>query len=195
MGNPILADDGLGVRLARDCLQLVGDRETVEVVVECSQGGLNLLDVVSGHDRLVVFDSIKTPGGKPGTWFRFPATALNRTLNLGSVHDANFATALALGRCLGHLLPSPEQIWIFAVEVADNLTFSESFSPSLEAAYPQCRDEILAEVLALLDDDPRDRSQAGQRHGKPSAVPGRGSSDGASAPPGPRHSGTGPGRG
>lgn len=151
MGNPILSDDGLGVRLARDYLQLLGTREDVEVVAECSQGGLNLLDLVSGYDRLIVFDSIKTPGGMPGTWSRFTATALRQTLNLSSVHDANFATALALGRCLGHRLPSPEQIWIFAVEAADNLTFAESFSWQLEAAYPECRDEILAEVLALLD--------------------------------------------
>lgn len=151
MGNPILCDDALGVRLARDYLLLAGERQGVDVVAECSQGGLSLLEVVAGHDRLVVFDSIKTLNGVPGTWYRFSATSLLQTLNLSSVHDANFATVLELGRRLGHQLPPPEGIRIFAVEAADTRTFSESLSPQLEAAYPQCRDEILTEVIALLN--------------------------------------------
>jgi hydrogenase maturation protease len=181
VGNPILRDDGLGVRLAEDYVQRANPRDDVEVIAECSQGGLSLLDVIAGYDRLVVFDSMMTTGGVPGTWSGFTAAALRHTLNLGSVHDANLATTLELGRYLGYRIPAPEQIWIYGVEVADNLTFAESFSPQLEAAYPQCRDEILAEVEALLGTDPLTRRPRRRnkprrpRHGRSQAcaAPGR----------------------
>ena len=55
-------------------------------------------------------------------------------MNLSNVHDTNFATALQLGRADGHALPRDDDIHVFAVEIADNLTFSETLTPELEAA-------------------------------------------------------------
>jgi hydrogenase maturation protease len=112
-----------------------------------------LLDVVAGYDRLVVIDSIKTGGGTPGTWYRFSGTSLRETMNLSNVHDANFATSLQLGRSMGAHVPADDQIHILAVEIDDNLTFSETMTPQLEAAYPELLEEIGAEVRALLTDD------------------------------------------
>ncbi|MBZ5639910.1 MAG: hydrogenase maturation protease [Acidobacteriia bacterium] len=150
MGNPILSDDSVGVRLAGDLsLELTGT-PNLDVVEECSVGGLSLLDVITGYDRLIVLDAIRTAGGSPGDWYRFDARALRETQNLRNVHDVNFATALELGRRLGHHLPPDHEIHVFAVEVADDATFGESLSPALEAAYPAIVSGILEEVRALL---------------------------------------------
>lgn len=151
MGNPILSDDAVGIMLARDVGAALGPRPGVDVIDECSIGGLNLLDLVAGYDRLVVVDSIKTRGGVPGTWYRFDATDLRETMNLRNVHDANFATAMQLGRTVGMHLPDDEDIHVLAVEIDDNVNFGEELSPVLAAAYAELRDEILAEVRRLLD--------------------------------------------
>ena len=37
----------------------------VEFIVDCSVGGLNLLDLVTGYDRLIVFDSIRGGADRP----------------------------------------------------------------------------------------------------------------------------------
>jgi hydrogenase maturation protease len=150
MGNPILTDDAIGVRLARDigaCLDGVPD---LAVVPECSVGGLNLLDVLAGFERVIVFDSIHTVDGVPGDWYRFTAARLRDTLHLRNVHDVNFATALELGRRTGMRLPADDQIHIFAVEIAEDATFGEALSPALEAGYPELRADIREEVRALL---------------------------------------------
>lgn len=150
MGNPILGDDGVGHELTRRVGERLSDAPGLTVEPECTVGGLNLLDLVAGFDRLIVIDSIKTEGGRPGDWYRFDGAALRETMNLSNVHDANFATAMELGRRLGMHVPRDDAIHVFAVEVRDNLTFGESLCPDLADALPQICDEMLAEIDQLL---------------------------------------------
>jgi hydrogenase maturation protease len=150
MGNPILGDDAVGIHLARDLHARMGERPGVDFVEECCVGGLNLLDLVAGYERLVVIDSIKTIKGRPGTWYRFDATSLRETMNLRNVHDTNFATALELGRKMGMVVPDDSENHIFAIEIAVNDTFSEQLSPGLREAYPELAEEIIAEISPLL---------------------------------------------
>ena len=129
LGNPVLRDDGVGVRLARDfrrqwergpapgeprAIGRLAARPTgtndLDFVEECSVGGLTLVEQLAGYDRVVILDSIRTQNGRPGDWYSFTAAALRPTMNLSGVHDANFATALELGRRTGLALPQDEQI-------------------------------------------------------------------------------------
>jgi hydrogenase maturation protease len=150
MGNPILSDDAVGVRLARDFKERLAGHPGLEVVEECSVGGLNLIDVLRGYERAIVLDSLATAERVPGAWHHFDDDALRETAHLTNLHDANFATALELGRRIGVPLPKPGRIHIFAVEVEDNSTFSERMTPALEAAYLDYAPAILVEVQALL---------------------------------------------
>lgn len=152
MGNPILRDDAVGVRLARDVgLELAGTAG-VDVVPECAIGGLDLIDVVAGYDRLIVIDAIRTQGGVPGSLYRFTGLELRDTLHLSNVHDANFATALELGRWMGRVKALAEDVHIFAVEVEDAETFGEELSPVVAAAYPGLRAAVLAGVRDLVSE-------------------------------------------
>lgn len=150
LGNPFLTDDAVGIRLAGALKTALGEYPDVDVVEECSVGGLDLVDRLAGYARAVVLDAIHTAGGRPGDCYRFTAAALRETVNLSNVHDTNFATALTLGRRLGQALPADDQIHVFAVEVADDLTFGTELSAALARRFPQCRDRMLAEVGELL---------------------------------------------
>jgi len=154
MGNPILCDDAVGIRLARYIKSKLGEVPGLTVIEECSVGGLEILDVISGYDRLVILDSIKTTDTPPGYWYRFTAESLKETMNLNNIHDTNFATALELGRRLGQRLPDSGDIDIFAVEVLDNRTFSESMTEELERDFHRYADEIYIEVAELLGLNP-----------------------------------------
>ena len=70
-------------------------------------------------------------------------------MNLSNVHDANFATAMELGRRMGMRVPDETDIHIFAVEVMENLTFCERLSPELEEALPELVEEMHGEILDL----------------------------------------------
>jgi hydrogenase maturation protease len=166
LGNPILRDDAVGIRLARDLrrrweCRFASDTPQggvwcngsidLQFLEECSVGGLSLVERLAGYDRVVVLDSIRTRDGRPGDWCSFTAASLRPTMNLRNVHDANFATALELGRRTGLALPADERIVIFAVEIEDNLTFDERMSDALEDAYREYAEAIFAEVRRLWE--------------------------------------------
>ncbi len=156
MGNPILCDDAVGVRLAQEFKNQLSHIPDLDIIEECSVGGLNLLDLCKGYDRAIILDAFHTAGGVPGDWYYFTASALYETIHLTNVHDTNLATALALGRSMGMILPEPSNILIFGVEIKDNTTFSESMSPELEEHYPRYSSAILKEIEALLQVDVAD---------------------------------------
>ncbi len=150
MGNPILCDDAVGIRLAQALAERLPPAAGLAIEEQCTVGGLNLLDLVAGFDQLIVLDSIKTKDGRAGDWYRFDGSALRETMNLSNVHDANFATAMELGRRMGMHVPADTDIHVFAVEVRENLTFSERLSQELEEALPELLTEMLVEIEALL---------------------------------------------
>ena len=153
MGNPILSDDAVGIRLAREFKSLLGDITDLDIIEECSVGGLNFLELLKGYHRVIVLDALHTVGGVPGEWRSFTASALRETIHLTSIHDTNLATALALGQTLGMILPELSDILIFGVEIKENTVFSESMTPELEEHYPRFSWEILGEIEAWLQLD------------------------------------------
>ena len=65
-------------------------------------------------------------------------------MHISNFHDINFLTALELGNKLNY--PIPSEIMIIAVEIAEDLEFSEELSPQLQKRYP----EILSKVHKFL---------------------------------------------
>ena len=147
LGNPILTDDGVGPRVAKE-LEGRLDRQEI-TVMEGSVGGLGLLDLLAGYDRAIIIDAIETVGGTAGQIYRLDLEAFAATRHAASPHDVNFATALELGKRLGVALP--RQIDIFAVEVADVSHFSEEFTPKVTEAIPLCVEMIVQELKGDRD--------------------------------------------
>ena len=146
LGNPILSDDGVGIRVAQE---LKGRLNRPEITVEeTSLAGLGVLDLLTGYDRVVLIDAIQTVGGQPGQIYRFGPEALSLTSHTASPHDTNFITALELGHKLGMALP--RQIVIFAIEAADVTTFSEECTSEVRQAIPVCVEMILQELNGHL---------------------------------------------
>jgi len=153
MGNPILCDDAVGVRLAKEFKERLNQIPDLDIIEECSVGGLNLLDLITGYDRVLVIDSLLITGGVPGSWHSFTAPELCETIHLTNIHDTNFATALALGKAIGMALPELSNILIFGVKIKENRLFSESMSPELEESYSRYSSEIFQEIEPLLHVD------------------------------------------
>jgi hydrogenase maturation protease len=142
LGNPILTDDGVGFRVARELEDRL-DRQEV-TVMDTSLAGLDLLDLLADYDRVIIIDAIQTVGGKVGQIYRLKPEVFNATRHAATPHDINFATALELGNQLN--LPLPRQIDIFAIEVLDTDTFSEECTPEVKKAAVACAEMIIQEL-------------------------------------------------
>ena len=132
LGNPILSDDSVGFRVVQE-LKARFDKPGL-TFVESSASGLSLLDLITGYDKLIIIDAIKTEGGEAGKIYRLGEESLGAIRHSASPHDVNLATALELGRKLGAALP--QQITIIAIEVVDVTTFSEKCTPEVAKVIP-----------------------------------------------------------
>lgn len=145
LGNPILTDDGVGIHVVRQAAARYqptsGDAVTF---AEASVGGIRLLEVIAGYERLILVDAIRTPGGTAGQCYRLQVDDVRAPLHAGSTHDLSFTGALAFGRGIGMVLPAEANILIVAVEAEDVLTFGETLTPAVAAALPDAVDQVLA---------------------------------------------------
>ncbi len=141
LGNPLVSDDSVGLRVAAELKPLLADRPDVEVG-EDYWGGLRLMERMIDFDRVIVVDAVCT-GAAPGTIHRLKPDDVP-TQKSASAHDVNLPTALQFGRRAGVHLPKNEDIELIAVEAEDILTFSERCTPAVEAAIPHA-------VRAVLD--------------------------------------------
>jgi hydrogenase maturation protease len=141
-GNPILCDDGVGNQIARS---LSGRVKRPDVtVIETSSAGIDIVDLISGYDKVIIIDAIITGKSKPGTIHRISPSELNSTLHSISLHDLSLGEAIELGKRLG--LSMPEHFIIFGIEVQNIGTFSETCTVEVESAIPGCTDLILQEL-------------------------------------------------
>ena len=139
IGNPILTDDGVGIKIARKIKE--GNPELE--VIETSEAGIALLDLIAGYDKLVIIDSIKTGQEKPGEVYKLRLEDLKPTVDSASSHGVDIATAFELGRGLGYRMP--KYISLYAVEIKDNTTFGEDCTEEVEERIPFIMSQIIEE--------------------------------------------------
>ncbi len=149
LGNPILSDDGVGVKVAYAVENILGDQIPENVTItEASVGGLRLMELLEGYDRAIIIDAIQTKNGHPiGSIFIMDLTDLREispTQHSASAHDTSLVTALDAGKEMGMKLP--EEVIIFAVEVDNILDFNEQSTPAVTAAIPKVTQMVL-EIL------------------------------------------------
>lgn len=147
LGNPLVTDDSVGLRVVAEVKKLLGNRPDVEVG-EDYWGGLRLMERMVDFDRAIVIDAICT-GAAPGTIHRLAPDSL-ATQRSASSHDVALPTALELGRQAGAHLPANDRILLLGIEAVDVLTFGETCTPAVEAAILPAAQQ----VLEALDDAP-----------------------------------------
>jgi hydrogenase maturation protease len=143
IGNPILSDDGVGIRVAHEVGRNLSDPQVA--VSETSAAGLSLLDSMLGYDKIVIIDAIQTKEGKPGQIYRMKPEDFSSAKRLSSPHQINLVTALELGKMLN--LAMPREITVFAIEAQDIATFSEKCTPEVEKAIPEVVKMVLENLV------------------------------------------------
>ncbi len=144
VGNPVIADDALGLEVAR-CLQKQLAGQSGVAVAEVYNGGLELMEAMAGYDRAFVVDAI-VAGQTPGTIYRLGVEEVSVTRNTSTTHSGSLSAALELGRLTGVKLPMQVRIW--AVEAGDVTTFCERLTPEVARAVPIVAAEIMSELFA-----------------------------------------------
>ena len=143
IGNDILGDDGVGIHVARAVARKISAKETR--VEETGAAGLSLLELIKGHERLIIADAILTDNTQVGKIHRLTLKDLAKTNNSITPHDAALATTLEIGNSLfpGEM---PREVVVYGVQIPNVEQFSGKMTPAVKAAVPEVVRLILAEI-------------------------------------------------
>ena len=140
LGNEILADDAVGVLVARQLKDELAGRADV---ISCAMHGLALLELFIGYDRAILIDAIQTGKNPPGTITELRGEDLDKVY-APSPHYAGVPEMLELAEQLE--LDFPNEFRIFAVEVEDMRTIGGPVTSAVAAAIPAVCERVKAAV-------------------------------------------------
>lgn len=110
LGNPLLADDGVGLVLLE---HLRADGWPDVEMVDGGTWGLSLLPLLADCDRVLVLDAVKA-GNPPGTVVQGGGHDIPRLYRFPlSPHQIDLSEVIAAAELTGGL---PEQIWVIGIE-------------------------------------------------------------------------------
>lgn len=138
IGNSILSDDGIGIKLIED-LQNEFKHPLIHFKTACT-GGLEIVEMMQNYNDVFIVDAIKTPDGQPGNIYYYTVDDFKETLHISSFHDISFLIALQFMKRSG--LKVPENIRIVAIEVVEDSYFSENFSSEIQKQYKNIGDKV-----------------------------------------------------
>lgn len=136
VGNLLLSDDGVGVRIIKQM-----SKEGINAdLVDVGLGGFDISERMLGYQKVIIIDSIIT-GAEPGTIYRLTPRDLSDLPTLSHTHAVDLPTSLKLGQ---KLMSSemPDEIIIYAIEAEDITTFNENCTPKVKAAIPKVIEQI-----------------------------------------------------
>ncbi len=113
LGNPLMADEGIGVHLVGRLAEHAGEYPAVDFV-DAGTGGLSVLHHIEGRRKAIIIDCafMDEP---PGAIRRFTPEEVRSTKVLAhqSLHEVDLMRVIAMARQLDQ---APEQIVIFGIQ-------------------------------------------------------------------------------
>ncbi len=143
IGNPLMIDEGVGVRVIETLMATLEFPSNVELI-DAGTMGMGILNLFNRCDYMLVIDAIDGTGYEPGTVVRLTPEDLapNQVMH-NSLHDLRFADVLQASELTG---TRPEADCI-GVQIADMSHIEIGLTPAVEAAVPAAVEAVLS-VLA-----------------------------------------------
>lgn len=143
LGNPLLGDEGIGVRVVEELKKL--ELPNGMSVAEGGTRGLGLISLMEGYPRVILVDAADM-GHPPGRVVRFtPSDVVFKTVEGPlSLHQVGLGEVLALARALE---VAPAEVVIIGVQPG-RIEVGAELSPEVQGAVPQIIRMILDEVDA-----------------------------------------------
>jgi hydrogenase maturation protease len=146
LGNPIMADDSIGIHVVRMIQTRLHGRPDI-VVKELSVSGIRLVEEILGFDHVIIVDSHTGKETESGRIRKFTPADFTDTLHPGGPHGINFITALEFYKSLE---PDriPKSIEIYTIDIDSELSFGENVSATVEKAGKELVDLLVRELTS-----------------------------------------------
>jgi hydrogenase maturation protease len=143
VGNQILGDDGVGVHIANELKKHIQNPDVT--IDEAITGGMNLLDLILGYDKVIIIDAVKTETGENGEVKRIPLNDFS-TLHSCNPHDVSLVEAIEMAKKMGETRIPKEIIVVGIMMKQIPCEFGEKLSNNIAAAVPKAVEMTLNEI-------------------------------------------------
>ena len=144
IGNTLMGDDGVGVRVAEE-LQTLDHGPGAEIVVG-SVAGMSLVCHLLDSRHVIFVDAIDA-GDEPGSIFRFDPDDVGVTsLRSNTIHGMSVSYLVTSARMSG---ARPDVI-VYGVQVADVSCCPDTLSPPVEDAAARVVELVTEEIAGIL---------------------------------------------
>lgn len=107
-----------------------------------------MMEIIKDFDQAIIIDAIKTKQGQPGDIYHLTPDSFKETLHISSFHIFSFLTAFKMAKPMDIKLP--QKIDIIAIEIVEDLVFSDEFSPPVKARYEYIYNKVSRLVSDIL---------------------------------------------
>ena len=113
LGNPLMGDEGIGIKLIEMLQSASGDFPEADFV-DAGTGGMSLLHLIAGRTKAIIIDCC-IMGTEPGTIKQFTPDQVKTVKQLThlSLHEVDIIKVIDLARQLGEC---PEEIIFIGIE-------------------------------------------------------------------------------
>jgi len=149
IGNPLLSDDGVGLRLLEETQNSLSHLNNKIDFVDGGTQGMMLMGFLDNRPAAVLLDAIQL-GASPGTVHILDADDLlnYKGSNQISPHEGGAPELIKLSHTLGEL---PQKVVVIGVE-PDILTTNIGLSETIEKSIPKTLAIIKEQILKILQD-------------------------------------------
>lgn len=146
LGNPLMADEGIGTVLVDQLTKLAQDGKLPSETVEYYDGGcggMYLLHTIAERKKAILIDCCLM-GTKPGTIRRFTPDDVNSVKKMAhlSLHEVDILKVIELARQIGQC---PDEIVIFGIEpvsIEPQMHLNEAIEARLDDYIAEIRKEL-----------------------------------------------------
>jgi hydrogenase maturation protease len=131
LGNPLMADEGIGTKLI-ELLQCRAAEFPLVEFVDAGSGGMNILHLITGREKAVIIDCALM-SAPPGSIKRFTLDDIEtkKSLSRLSLHEVDIIKVVELSQNLGQ---GPDEIVFFGIEpeiIAQKMVLSGTLQKNL----------------------------------------------------------------
>ena len=150
LGNTLMSDEGVGVRVVHRLLDFAGRFPSVDFA-EAGTGGMSILHLIRGKDKAIFIDCARM-SEEPGVIRKFTPQEIKSTKVLAhqSLHEADLIKVIDLAGQLGQC---PAEIVIFGIEpqsVKPGCELSKILADRLDEYVTMIRKELSKNHIRLI---------------------------------------------
>lgn len=142
LGNPLMADEGIGIHLIERLMKMAAQYPGVDFV-DGGTASLSVLHQIEGR-RKAVFIDCALMGEEPGVLKRFTPEDVRTTKSLAgqSLHETDLLRILSLAEQLDQ---APREVVIFGIQ-PERIAPGENLSATLSSRFDAYLSQILSEL-------------------------------------------------